>query len=345
MKENYKNIDARLEGAVISNVPENEPQFREAPTDNSDILEKNIAEIGNKSKEVEAILNEKEKYAQIESKNILTNQSILTQQEGKTAFNIRKEERLNKTKGSKWRKWFKRFMLAGGLFLAGSAGAKAGEKAVDSANMKDFKMTTTVKSEMTPEAINLASYLNSIDGTIKVPENYKPSTPKERANWNNFIKFLVANKVAGSKDLDLKDKSLGLSYLKKYNLLNPDAQVSEDFILRTQFEHKLMRRHKIMPFMSKAESDLLVSYMPNALNKTASDDDNWLGSITSTEFYPEIVKHGDSYGGKVYNFGANYSDFLKFQNEKNTENLSKIYAKYVVDPNNTQPTDVVAKNK
>ena len=147
------------------------------------------------------------------------------------------------------------------------------------------------------------------DKTYSPPSNYKPSTSDQRAKWNKFLDFLSSKGAGGSKDLDVRDKTLGLNYLKEYNKANPKDAVDESFIPTAQYENYLIRRKGSFPGLTDDQNKSAFAGLPDAYkNKNISPVDSWLGSATSRQFYPTF-KLGTTGGEK--DFGTSFEDFLK----------------------------------
>lgn len=141
---------------------------------------------------------------------------------------------------------------------------------------------------------------------------YRPSTATERSNWNKFLGYLKSKNMLGSKDLDSKDKSLGLSLLKEYNKQFPDSAVSEDFIPIAQQE-SIYLKEGTLPEVGKLDI-----FLPDAFkNRQTSQVDNWLGSLTSSNTSYPVFQKSDSEGNK-YNFGTDYKGYADFMKDPST---------------------------
>jgi len=140
------------------------------------------------------------------------------------------------------------------------------------------------------------------------PENYKPLNPVERQQWNNFLDYLDKRGVGGSKDLDKRDQSLGLQYMKGYKKDNPDFSLDEKDIPRIQYDQYLLRKGDSYPTLNSSE----LQYVRKGLNpaymaREVSPIDGWMGSITSKLYYPTAKRVGT--GGKDY--GTDFEGFVK----------------------------------
>lgn len=141
------------------------------------------------------------------------------------------------------------------------------------------------------------------------PKDYKPSTPEERKKWNQFLDYLDKKGIAGSKDLDARDQSLGKKFLDEYNKTNPDAAVSENFIPKAQYESYLIRKKRQFPGMSDDQAKYAFDRLaPQFKNRPISAVDSWLGSATSKQYYPTFERLSKE--GKQQ-FGTSFEDYVK----------------------------------
>lgn len=144
---------------------------------------------------------------------------------------------------------------------------------------------------------------------FNAPKNYKPSTKDQRTKWNQFLDYLEKKGVGGSKDLDARDKGLGIKYLNEYNKANPDSAVSKEFIPTAQYESYLIRRKNTFPGLTPEQGQYAFGNLAPAFkNKQISGVDNWLGSNTSRQYYPTF-HHGEK--GNSKDLGTNFEDFVK----------------------------------
>ena len=142
------------------------------------------------------------------------------------------------------------------------------------------------------------------------PKGYKPSTPQQRSNWNQFLDYLEKKGVGGSKDLDARDKSLGKKLLDEYNKANPDKAVSEEFIPIAQHESYLIRKKGQFAGMDEKQAKYAFHNLPEKFrNKEISPVDSWLGSVTSRQYYPTFERVSSS--GPKQQFGTSFEDYVK----------------------------------
>lgn len=131
------------------------------------------------------------------------------------------------------------------------------------------------------------SYSDDDKNKISPPENYKPLSVPQRAEWNSFLDYLHSKGVAGSKDLDVKDKSLGLSYLAQYQKENPKTTITPDMIQNVQYEQQQLRKGDKFGSFTPDELKEWQAKNKDITSKEVSPVDNWLGSITSKLYYPQ----------------------------------------------------------
>lgn len=155
------------------------------------------------------------------------------------------------------------------------------------------------------------------------PENYKPLNSSERTEWNNFLNYLEKKGVGGSKDLDKRDKSLGLKYIDQYRKENPDTFINKDMIPRIQYDQYLLRKGDAYPTLNKEElSYIRAGLNPSFLNRDVSDVDGWLGSITSRLYYPQSQR-ADNKGNK-YSFGTDFESYVKGRTDQTINEKYKV---------------------
>lgn len=145
---------------------------------------------------------------------------------------------------------------------------------------------------------------------VNPPKGYTPLTLVQRKNWNDFLDYLQAQGVAGSTDLDKRDQTLGLNYLKKYNKENPDKAIDPNLVDDIQYEQYMLRKGDSFPTLKPEE----LAYVRKGLNpayltREISEVDNWLGSRTSREYFP--TAHRGTNQGDSYNFGVDLETYVK----------------------------------
>lgn len=149
-----------------------------------------------------------------------------------------------------------------------------------------------------------------ISSIPKAPANYTPLSVTQRQDWNNFLMYLDKKGIGGSKDLDVKDKNIGLAYLKQYQKENPNTTINPHIISNVQYDQYLLRKGDSFNGLTPEQ----MSYMRKGLNpsylaREVSPVDNWLGSITSKLYYPQ-ARRGDNVGNN-YNFGVDIESYIK----------------------------------
>ncbi len=142
------------------------------------------------------------------------------------------------------------------------------------------------------------------------PTGYKPLSPTQRKDWNDFLDYMEKAGVGGKPELDRRDQSLGLQYLDKYRQMNPKTTVTKDIIPAVQYEQYLLRKGDEFPGLKPEElSYIRKGLNPAYLNRPTSNVDSWLGSITSKSYYP-TARRGTNQGGQ-YDFGVNFEDYVR----------------------------------
>jgi hypothetical protein len=167
------------------------------------------------------------------------------------------------------------------------------------------------------EILNSLKVIGGGDSEKKVapPPNYKPLSVQQRNDWNNFLNYLDKKGVAGSTELDKRDKSLGLSYLEQYRKENPNTTITPDIIPLVQYEQYQLRKgdkfgdftpQELQEFREEGKKT-----QPAFWNRPVSDVDNWLGSVTSKSYFPQ--------GSIAYNNRPKQEFFADIENYFRTE--------------------------
>lgn len=144
----------------------------------------------------------------------------------------------------------------------------------------------------------------------QAPANYTPLTVGQRGEWNGFLDYLDKKGVGGSKELDVRSKGLGLSYLKQYQKENPTTTITPEMVQNVQYDQYLLRKGDSFNGLGPEQMNYLRAGLnPSFLARPVSPVDNWLGSITSKLYYPQ-ARRGDNIGNS-YNFGPAVEDYVK----------------------------------
>jgi hypothetical protein len=158
------------------------------------------------------------------------------------------------------------------------------------------------------------------------PKGYKTLSVMQRKDWNDFLDYLQKEGVGGKADLDKRDQTLGLSYLKKWNAANPDRAIDPSIIPNIQYEQYLLRKTDRFPGLKPEEIAFIKRGLRTAsgtspyLDREVSPVDGWLGSITSRLFYPTSYRSTNT--GEKYDFGVNMEDYVR---SLNNPDLAKKY--------------------
>lgn len=137
------------------------------------------------------------------------------------------------------------------------------------------------------------------------PKGYKPLTPKQRQDWNNFIRYLNRDlKVGGSKELDDRSNSKGVLYLQQYRKMNPDFEITPQMVPYVQYEIQQLKDKNELPDVKPQGrvKYLIADYLKD---RQLSDTDGWIGSLTSKQAYPEISEFSDD--PKKTRWGLDYA--------------------------------------
>lgn len=110
-------------------------------------------------------------------------------------------------------------------------------------------------------------------------------TPQQMREWNMFIDFLQKKGIAGSKDLDSKNKNLGANLFEQFRKEVPGVTITYDIVKPVQTEMQKLK--------DAAQSFAARRGDPNASNimSGVSKVDGWLGSRTSQFKFPEMTEN------------------------------------------------------
>ena len=163
------------------------------------------------------------------------------------------------------------------------------------------------------------------------PKNYAPLSVQQRQDWNAFLDYLGKKGIGGSKDLDARDKSLGLSYLKQYQKENPNTTITPDVIPQVQYDQYLIRKGDSFNGLSPEQMAYLRKGLTRPdgtspyLSRPVSDVDGWLGSLTSKQYYP-TARRGTNLDGS-FDFGVNIEDYVNSLSNKDLAEKYRVKTK------------------
>lgn len=155
------------------------------------------------------------------------------------------------------------------------------------------------------------------EGEKPLPVKKTNLSPQQRRDWNDMLDQMQKDGVAGSKDLDQTDKSVGKSYIEKYKKENPDSTVHPDMIPDVVNEHKNLRSGDSYAGMSPEETRVLRKQMNGDYMKI--DVPGSMGSALSRMYFPEFKKGDKNYGTDA---GAYMKDFAKYEPSDTTRDKS-----------------------
>ena len=140
------------------------------------------------------------------------------------------------------------------------------------------------------------------------PKGYKPLSPQQRRDWNDYLDHLQKKGIAGSKDLDAPDKNVGLSSLEEYRKENPKTSITADLIPSIQYEQQAFRTGESFPGLSKEQLGILRKQVnPAYLQRPTSDPGTPFNSALSREYYPQFHKGEKDYGTDMEGYLKDFS--------------------------------------
>lgn len=132
---------------------------------------------------------------------------------------------------------------------------------------------------------------------VDPPKGYKPTSAKNRRDWNDMLDGMQKDGLAGSKNLDQMDKKAGESYIENYRKENPGTSVTSDMIPHVQYEHQQLRSGESFAGMSPEHTRILRKQLdPNYLKRETAEPGSSFNSGMSRQYYPEFKKGDKSYG-------------------------------------------------
>ena len=118
--------------------------------------------------------------------------------------------------------------------------------------------------------------------------------PELLENWNRFQDFVASKNMTGSKDLDLRDKKIGMQLIEAYNYYNPKNKINPDDVQKVQSEYNKNYRDWMINATKEGYFGAPVGVKPDYSNfmTKLSPEDNWYGSLTSKyQFDPEYINY------------------------------------------------------
>lgn len=120
----------------------------------------------------------------------------------------------------------------------------------------------------------------------------QPLTPQEMNEWNAFIRFVKQKGLAGSKDLDRRDKNLGAQLFSEFKAANPNTSIGYDIVPRAQQEFlNFQKFHRGFKQREGVQGEDQFDHL--------SPDDGWFGSYTSQQELIPMVKQTTDSTGRV----------------------------------------------
>lgn len=192
------------------------------------------------------------------------------------------------------------------------------EKAVKERPLGDEKLKTSwLKRTAITALISIGSFLGVQGQTKKVEkdnlkkdsvtrtlEQVHPLTPQQMHDWNDFVSFIESKGMKGSKELDNHDKNLGEQLLNEYKKVNPKSTLDYGLVLDIQVEFQRLKEKAIAFEQRRGNSG--VNIMPNI-----SKPDGWLGSLTTSNKFPEMVFKTADYTEGLGLVGGNFESSTK----------------------------------
>jgi len=132
------------------------------------------------------------------------------------------------------------------------------------------------------------------------PKTAKPVTPVRpvsnnlKSEWNRFVGFAKERGIAGSPDLDIRDKNMGKNLMDDYIKTNPNTTLRYDSIPAIQQnlqDYRQQAWNRVQQHKAESDAKSYDEFMPNL-----SQVDGWLGSKTSQATFPSVILNGKNMG-------------------------------------------------
>lgn len=167
-------------------------------------------------------------------------------------------------------------------------------------------------------------------GKSAAPSGYKRRTKEQREAWNTLLDFATQKGMAGKPELDDRNQNLSRSIIDEFNTKYPDRAISPDDVQHYQYELRSINDGTFPQLVtSKPEYAEIWSqrmyndeYNKEFINRNRSQVDNWFGSVTSTQYYPQYEFVSDK---KKINYGVDYDGYAEamYREQQKLQNIAK----------------------
>ena len=158
------------------------------------------------------------------------------------------------------------------------------KEAVFAANAKHFQHKAGGKHKHIKDTDKDGDSMMDKDMDMMQTGGYvQPQTMRE---WNSFLDFAKQKGVAGSPELDVRNKNLGQQTLNEYLQQNPNSTLTYDSIPKIQQELQTYRQQVLGDVKANKRGFAPGTTESNFMSGLSAVD-GWLGSKTSTYKFPE----------------------------------------------------------
>jgi hypothetical protein len=148
------------------------------------------------------------------------------------------------------------------------------------------------------------------------PKGYKRRTKEQREAWNAMLNYAEEKGIAGKTELDDRNKNMSVSFLQEWNKAHPDKAISPEEIQYFQYELRGIN-DGYFPQVTTSKPEYAQiwgermykdKFNESFIQRQRSQPDNWFGSLTSREYYPqyEFVQ-----GDKKIEYGVDYDKYAE----------------------------------
>ena len=153
-------------------------------------------------------------------------------------------------------------------------------------------------------------------GKSAAPKGYSRRTKAQREAWNSLLDYAAEKGMAGKPELDDRNQNLSKQLIEEFNRKNPTKAINPDDVQNFQYELRGINEGTFPQLVTSkpeyaqiwAERMYRDKFNDKYINKERSQADNWFGSLTSTQYYPqyEFVS-----AQKKINYGVDYDKYAE----------------------------------
>jgi hypothetical protein len=162
------------------------------------------------------------------------------------------------------------------------------------------------------------------------PKGYARRTKEQREAWNSLLDYAAEKGLAGKPELDDRNQNLSRGLIDEFNTKFPDRAISPDEVQHYQYELRGINEGSFPQLVTSKPEYAQIwgermykdKFNDKYINKERSQADNWFGSMTSTQYYPQY-QHVDK--NKKIDYGVDYDRYAEaiYQENQKLKTLAK----------------------